>query len=204
MGLPDTLKQVNLAEAAAELFDATDFFSHYDFDQQEFVDHFGEEALDDFLTHYGVKGQRWGVRRKSKSAKVKVTNSETGRSAEITYNPRKTTVNAKTGEISTSSKKELKSIHGQVKKNQLKLMSDDELKGRINRLKMEQEFMKLNAASESPGKKMVKKILADTGNELAKNLVTNVLVPGISARAGNLTKQAQLIREAQKAARPAA
>lgn len=184
-----------------EELEAEDFFEHYDFDQVEFAHFLGEDDLDDFLTHFGVKGMKWGVRKKSKTAKVKVTNSESGRSAEISYNPRKTTVNAQTGEISTSSKKELKSIRGQVKKNQLKLMSDDELKGRINRLKMEQEFSKLSANSDSPGKKLVKKVLKDSGDQLAKALVEQVIVPNVTSRVGSLGKQAALVRAAQQAAR---
>jgi len=185
-----------------EDLDQEDFLEHYDFDHAEFAAQFGDEDLDDFLElkHFGVKGMKWGVRKGAKSATVTVKNSASGKSAEISYNPRKTTVNSQTGEITTSSKKELKSIQSQVQKNKLKLMSDEDLKKRIGRLKMEQEYKKLTAEQESPGKKLVKKIIADTGNELAKSLVTNVLVPGISGKAGAAVKQASLIREAQKAA----
>lgn len=183
--LPDSLKTVTLAQASnaftLEHVDLGDFLEHYEFDHDEFKAIFGDESLEDFLDHAGVKGMRWGVRKRDKGpSSVTVTNSATGKSAQIKINPKKTTVDIASGTVSTSSKKELKSIHSQIEKNKLKLMSDDELKGRINRLKMEQEFKKLNVSQQSPGKKIVKKILSDTGNQVVNKVIAEAVVPKLT------------------------
>ena len=139
-----------------------------------------DKKLDEF-DHAGVKGMKWGVRKRDRGpSSVTVTNSSSGKSAKIKINPKKTTVDLSNGTITTSSRKELKSIQSQINRNKLKLMSDEELQKRIKRLEMEQKFKKLNAAEMSPGQKLVRKVLSDTGNQVMSNLTTQVIVPSLT------------------------
>lgn len=82
--------------------------------------------MTDEMMHYGTKGMKWGVitwpeRRKKR------------RAAERKDAPRKPKISSK----KSSPKKEGKP------QNSSKLLSDDELQRRINRLRMEQEYLRL-------------------------------------------------------------
>lgn len=145
----------------------------------DILEHYDQEMVEAVLEHAGVKGMRWGVRKRSSKGSVKITSSTSGKSAEIKINPKKTTVDASSGTISTSSKREAKSISSQIKKNKVKMMSDDELKTRINRLKLEQEYKKLTVAQRSPGQKLVREILAETGKSALKEIAAESLKPHI-------------------------
>lgn len=76
------------------------------------------------LEHAGVKGMKWGRRKKKEAASVE--------------------------------------------KEKIKTMSDDELKAKINRLKLEKEYKTLTAPEISQGRKIVGEILKDVGKQHAK------------------------------------
>lgn len=90
-----------------------------------------EKAIE-FLAHHGVKGQKWGVRRKSKM-------------------------------VSKSSIPNIKSL------------SDEELRARVNRMQLEKQFNDLSTSSNrsfgSSGKKFAKEIIKDVGKQQTKRLV---------------------------------
>lgn len=83
------------------------------------------------LAHYGIKGMRWGVRRSEAQLE-----RARGKKAETHEDYTK-----------AHSKKSVKE------------MSDSELRSRINRLQMEQQYSKLSSEGISRGKLSVNKIL---------------------------------------------
>ena len=86
------------------------------------------------LYHYGVLGMKWGVRRKRQNKSSK----------------------------KNKNKKKTEEIHGDYKKahsnKSVKSMSDKELRSRINRLRMEQDYSKLKGQKVRKGKQVFDKM----------------------------------------------
>lgn len=82
------------------------------------------------LVHYGIKGMRWGVRRSESQLERERGKSEPH--------------------------EDYKKAHS---KKSVEEMSDSELRSRINRLQMEQQYNKLSAENVSRGRISVSKIL---------------------------------------------
>lgn len=84
------------------------------------------------LYHYGVLGMKWGVRRNRSNT-------------------------------SSSSKSKRTTIHDDYKeahsKKNVKSMSDNELRKRINRIQMEQQYSKLNPSKVDKGKQYINGII---------------------------------------------
>lgn len=104
------------------------------------------------LMHYGVKGMRWGVRK----------------------------------DRHTALRKKKKSTPDSRKKNEMKkavrnrrLLSDAELKKKIERIKMEQQLKDLTDKEIAPGKAFVKEVLANSGRKVATSLVTGAVLYGV-------------------------
>lgn len=101
----------------------------------------------DELYHYGVKGQKWGVRR----------------------------YQSKDGSLTTAGKKrrradnqdrEIRKERKQASKNR-RTLSSEEINKRISRLKLEREFKTLTEENISPGKKAAKDILKNASIRVA-------------------------------------
>lgn len=90
--------------------------------------------MDNELYHYGIKGMKWGIRRKSQSKSSK----------------------------NNKFKKKTEEVHDDYKRahsnKSVKSMSDNELRSRINRLQMEQNYSKLKGQKVSKGKKIFEKM----------------------------------------------
>lgn len=106
------------------------------------------------LTHYGVKGMRWGVIRD----KIALARSR---------------VDAKkSGDYKTAKS---------LKKKKLSELSNEELKKLNKRLQLEQDFKRLKSNDISAGKKRYQKALNELGDEYAKKSVKFVLEKGTKA-----------------------
>ena len=102
------------------------------------------------FTHYGVLGMKWGVRRTPEQL-------------------------ARARGKRTSSEKESEDYKRAHDSKSVKSMSDAELRERLNRLNMEQQYKKLNPNSVDKGKRAVDKILK-TGTAIATATTTAITI----------------------------
>lgn len=108
------------------------------------------------LKHYGVKGMRWGVRRSERNlTKVKSKRTQ------------------------TEDDKRKASMRKDVKNR--RTMSTNELRNKIERLKMQKQLKDLTDEELSPGKSFVKKVLSNSGQKVATTVVTGATLYAIKA-----------------------
>lgn len=120
----------------------------------DYVLHNGE------LYHSGIKGMKWGVRRYQ------------NKDGSLTPEGRKR-YNKESGESKTET--------DATKKRSVKKMSDDELKKRIERLKLEQEVKKLESQTTARGKAFVMDVLEASGKNIATQLTTYAMGTAVNA-----------------------
>ena len=131
---------------------------------------------EDELYHYGVKGMRWGVRRTA--AQLGWAIKKVGSSLKRSISESNKRANERKRE------RELMEMKGKPKK-----MSSDELKRRIDRLKMEKEYRSLMNETRNRGRKTVDDVIIDIGKNTAKNLGTQVSVYTIGKLINKLAGQ---------------
>ena len=104
------------------------------------------------MYHYGIKGMRWGVRRKNKPLNIGALKSGTDSANNIVREGR--TLN--------------KSVRGiRSKKTDLSKMTDDELRAKVNRMNLEQQYDRLSSSETSRGRSYVDDTLSIAGSALA-------------------------------------
>lgn len=101
--------------------------------------------FDDWLSHHGIKGMRWGVRR---------TAEELGH------------VTESAGKIASTASERAKRRNRGVSP-EVKKMSDEELRSRLNRINMERQYSDLTRKDTSKGFDTAKDVLAIAGSILA-------------------------------------
>lgn len=111
--------------------------------------------LEDFLSHYGVPGMKWG-RRKGEAV-------STGKSAEGS------------GKGASEDATKATKLKTQAKKSGSDSLSNKELKDLVERMNLEQQYNKLNPSKQSAGKKFARELLLDTSKDVAKNLIKDVV-----------------------------
>ena len=133
---------------------------------------------DNELYHHGIKGMKWGVRRtpaqlghdtggvdlQKAKKKVEAANTIVNESQNI---------NRK-----VSSRKQRKIQKQQVQN--AKAMTDQELRERVNRLNMEQQYARLSAEQMSAGKVNVDRVLSEVGTVVA--LTNSVLAIALAVQ----------------------
>lgn len=110
------------------------------------------------LSHHGVKGQRWGVRRTD--AQLARAASRRGDSSE--------------GSDKTSGERSRVSTNRTRYKSGPKGLSDSDLRARISRMETEKRYNDLNSRTVSEGEKIIRSILTDSGKQVATRTLTGV------------------------------
>ena len=109
------------------------------------------------LTHHGVKGMKWGIRRVKKK-------SGYGRDRD--------------NDDDSDSHEDSKKVRDG---KSARKMSDAELRERINRIQMEKQYKQLTAQEKSAGRKFITDVLSQAAKETAKNYAAQYMKKGIDA-----------------------
>lgn len=116
---------------------------------------------DNELYHHGIKGMKWGVRR----TPAQLGHDTGGVDLQKTkkkVDAANTIVNETRNINNNVSKKQSKKVQKQ-KMAEVKLMSDKELRERVNRLNMEQQYMRMSAEQMNVGRANVNSVLNNVG-----------------------------------------
>ena len=125
---------------------------------------------DDELMHYGRKGMKWGMSIFGKKKSSGVKKKKKGKQVVDSVTEKKTSNSSESSKKSSSStKKET------PKERSVKDMGDNELREKINRIRLEQEYARLNPRKVSAGEAAVNKILNDVVIPSATNAARNAL-----------------------------
>lgn len=134
-------------------------------------------TVDDVLAHYGVKGMKWGVRKRSSSSN----------SPDVTITEKRT----RTGRVKLTAKGGARPSHEDavkttafkqvVKKSGTHALSNDELQSLVKRMNLEKQYRELSGKSVEKG--LTSKAVG-TGAKFAGDVVTNIGKQQVS-RVGN-------------------
>lgn len=120
------------------------------------------------LLHYGVLGMKWGVKKARKSSN---TVDETRRKSN-TQNSNTQKSNTQNSNTKQQSKKFVtkKQKQKQIMED-LNSMSDKELRERLNRMQMEQQYIRMMTPEKSAAKKQVEQFLINEGKNIASQML---------------------------------
>lgn len=115
----------------------------------------GKEETTKILQHYGVKGMRWGVRRKRTAAPAEVKVTQKGAK-----------LKAKGGTNQPASKDAIttKTIDQVIKKSGYQALSNQDLQAYNNRLNLEANARRLRTQNATAGQRFVKALLGTAGD----------------------------------------
>lgn len=173
--------------------------------------------VETFLAHHGVKGMKWGVRKKRQSRVdtsavnelARRKNQNIGMVGPSTAGPKKTgNPNVAMPDHGTLSKPS----GGLVRRPNTAHLTDKQLQDTINRMRLDQQYAELTAPKVSPGKKWLKGLGSKFANNLqdaiAKNasqmLVTSARKYLTEASKNRVVNKAKASRESAKVSTPKA
>lgn len=125
------------------------------------------------LLHYGVLGMKWGVKKARKSSD---TVDETRRKSNTqNSNTQKFNTQKSNTQNSNTKQQSKKFVTKKQKQKQimdeLNSMSDKELRERLNRMQMEQQYIRMMTPEKSAAKKQVEQFLINEGRNLASQML---------------------------------
>jgi 2'-5' RNA ligase len=121
--------------------------------------------MEKVLTHHGVKGMKWGVRRKATVGPQEVIVSD---------RRKKLKTSGGAGHPAHSDAVSARTLGQRGKKSGLKSLSNKELTDYAKRLQLEQNVKRLNYNDMNPGKKFVAGLLGQTGKNTVQNAANDV------------------------------
>lgn len=131
-----------------------------------------------YIEHYGVKGMKWGVTTVDRASTVTLTREKKAllNSKDVTVTQRRagTYVKTKGGKRQKASDDAVKAHAGRqkAKKSTTDALTNDELKAVVERLRLEQEYAKLDAKVKRRGQNFVLQLLqSPEGRRTTKDLL---------------------------------
>ena len=136
--------------------------------------------MDNELYHHGVKGMKWGVRKTPVRSSSGATRKRKSNALSL-FKKKKATRNVSSA---NSSPAKTKSIND---------MSDDELRKKVERVRLEQQYQQLDPKTVSRGKRITKRVMddiivpaaVDIGKQVAKSIMANVTNKVLSLEGDN-------------------
>ena len=176
------------------------------------------DAADDFLEHFGIKGQKWGIRRSErelqkargvkpwekavKSVKRSVKERKEVRDHEKRLNKPVSKLSAREIRLETARaerENELKRARsGSTQQNQSSSkvsnkrpsqMSTDELQQTVNRLRLEQQYAELTSQQRQKKQSAALKLLADIARPTAVDLGKKYLKQALGVKINDLLEK---------------
>lgn len=154
-------------------------------------------TFDDHLVHWGIKGQKWGIRRyQNKDGTLTPAGkkryaqemAKLKKEEKILKNKQRTQaqldkLDAKRKEIDAMKKGKPLPKEPSKSKKTLKDMSDDELRTVVNRLQMEKQYRELTPAKVSKGKRfasaVIKNVVAPAATEVSKQVLKDAMTKAV-------------------------
>lgn len=128
------------------------------------------------LYHHGIKGMKWGVRR---------TDAQLGHdTGKIDLQKTKKKVDAagtivnETRNINNTASKKVQKKAQKQKLSEAKTMSDQELRERVNRLNMEQQYVRMSTEKINAGRSNVSSVLNNVGTAI--NVASSALAIAVA------------------------
>ena len=138
----------------------------------------GIKPEENHLSQYGVRGMKWGV-RKRRSASVDKQKPKPSTTAKESRQVQRTSDRSRGAGKANSL----------AQRPQNRRMSDAELRNRLNRLQMEKQYRELTTSPK--GKSFVKEVLQDTGKQVARQVVKTAANVALEMAVTSLAKDAK-------------
>ena len=127
--------------------------------------------MDNELYHHGVKGMKWGVRKTPVRSSSGATQKQKSNTLSL-FKKKKTTRKVSSANSSPAQTKSIKD------------MSDDELRKKIERVRLEQDYLQLDPKAVSRGKRITKRVMDDmivpAAVDIGKQAVKSIMANGVN------------------------
>jgi hypothetical protein len=116
------------------------------------------EVVEDILTHHGVKGMHWGIRKDSSSP----------RAVTVTDKKKRIATRGGQGFPATESAVRARVIGQQAKKSGTKSLTDQQLRDYASRIQMEQNVKRLQYNEKPAAARFISRVLGRSGEQSAQ------------------------------------
>ena len=127
--------------------------------------------MDNELYHHGVKGMKWGVKKTPVRSSSGATRKRKSNTLSL-FKKKKTTHKVSSANSSPAQTKSIKD------------MSDDELRKKIERVQLEQDYLQLDPKAVSRGKRITKRVMDDmivpAAVDIGKQAVKSIMANGVN------------------------